>query len=173
MILESLIWATVVETVFLTMIWGTLGVVIMKMFLPEAPKPILCLEDITHEVVPPGHLLHVSQPHWLTNKDSQLFAAIWITKDPVHESHWMHAQGQTRPSVAYDWGWRYHAAVYAPSQVAQLEHRIKNLEQGLQSLINHTIDCERELDQFHGLGDDAGQGCSINILEAEALLKKV
>jgi len=40
----------------------------------------------------------------------------------------------------------------------------------LESLISHTLSCEQRLDEFHGLGNDSGSGCSIELCNASAAL---
>jgi len=47
-----------------------------------------------------------------------------------------------------------------------------DLAEALEKLIAHALDCERRLDQLHGLGVDAGSGCSINICEAQETLAR-
>ena len=49
--------------------------------------------------------------------------------------------------------------------------RIAELEAALLNLIEHTLDCELELDKFHGLGNDAGAGMSSVLCEARAALE--
>jgi hypothetical protein len=50
------------------------------------------------------------------------------------------------------------------------EARVKELEKALRKLITHTLDCEERLDEFHGLGDDAGSGMSSVVCEARSAL---
>jgi hypothetical protein len=40
----------------------------------------------------------------------------------------------------------------------------------LESLISHTLSCEQRLDEFHGLGNDSGSGCSIELCNASTAL---
>ena len=40
----------------------------------------------------------------------------------------------------------------------------------LESLISHTLSCEHRLDEFHGLGNDSGSGCSIELCNASSAL---
>lgn len=61
----------------------------------------------------------------------------------------------------------------APYEVmTQAADRIEELEAALRKLITHTLDCEKRLDEFHGLGGDAGSGMSSVVCEARAALEK-
>lgn len=42
----------------------------------------------------------------------------------------------------------------------------------LQKTVSHLIECERALDEFHGMDADAGSGVSVVVVEAENLLHK-
>jgi hypothetical protein len=48
----------------------------------------------------------------------------------------------------------------------------EDLAEALRKTVAHLIECERELDVFHGLGKDAGQGVSVIVCDAEALLRR-
>lgn len=56
----------------------------------------------------------------------------------------------------------------APFEAAD---RIAELEAALLNLIEHTLDCELELDKLHGLGNGAGGGTSSVLCEAHAVLE--
>lgn len=49
--------------------------------------------------------------------------------------------------------------------------RIGELEAALLNLIEHTLDCEIELNKLHGLGNGAGAGTSSVLCEAHAVLE--
>ncbi len=55
--------------------------------------------------------------------------------------------------------------------VIVLQKRIAELEAALLNLIEHTLDCELELDKLHGLGNGAGAGMSSILCEAHAALE--
>ena len=67
--------------------------------------------------------------------------------------------------LAYTWQDKPHRLVY------DLCREIERLEGALRNLIEHTLDCEFELDKFHGLGNDAGAGMSSVLCEARAALE--
>jgi hypothetical protein len=52
-----------------------------------------------------------------------------------------------------------------------VEQENNDLRAMLQTLIDHTLRCELELDRFHGLGTDAGSGCSEVVCNAQSLLR--
>lgn len=62
---------------------------------------------------------------------------------------------------------RHEAADALEAQAA----RIAELEAALLNLIEHTLDCELELDKLHGLGNGAGAGMSSVLCEAHAVLE--
>lgn len=41
------------------------------------------------------------------------------------------------------------------------------VREALEDLIDHTLECETELDVFHGMGKDAGAGCSSVVCKAQ------
>ena len=43
-------------------------------------------------------------------------------------------------------------------------------DDALKKLIEHTLSCEYRLDEFHGLGNDSGSGCSIELCNASSAL---
>ena len=43
-------------------------------------------------------------------------------------------------------------------------------DDALEKLIEHTLSCEYRLDEFHGLGNDSGSGCSIELCNASSAL---
>jgi hypothetical protein len=47
-----------------------------------------------------------------------------------------------------------------------------DLLKALRELTAHTIECERRLDEFHGLGNDAGSGSSICVTNAQEAIKR-
>ena len=44
--------------------------------------------------------------------------------------------------------------------LAEKDAEIERLRAILKELLDHTLECERQLDTLHGLGADAGSGCS-------------
>lgn len=42
----------------------------------------------------------------------------------------------------------------------------------LQKTVAHLIECERQLDEFHGLGADAGAGVSVVVTQAQNMLQR-
>lgn len=42
----------------------------------------------------------------------------------------------------------------------------------LHKTVAHLIECERQLDEFHGLGADAGAGVSVIVCDAQLMLKR-
>jgi len=49
---------------------------------------------------------------------------------------------------------------------------IIELAKALEDLISHTLQCEEQLDRFHGLGNDSGSGYSAIVCNAQSALKK-
>lgn len=56
------------------------------------------------------------------------------------------------------------------ARAEKAEAQVAALREALQKLITHTLDCEKQLDEFHGLGDDAGSGMSSVVCDARAAL---
>lgn len=54
--------------------------------------------------------------------------------------------------------------------IIALGQEVGRLREALGKLIAHTLDCEEQLDEFHGLGDHAGSGMSSVVCEARAAL---
>lgn len=46
----------------------------------------------------------------------------------------------------------------------------EGMEKALDSLVEHTIVCEEQLDKFHGLGNDSGSGSSVYVLNAQSAI---
>ena len=57
--------------------------------------------------------------------------------------------------------------------IEEQDEKIVLLTDTLEKLISHALDCEKKLDEFHGLGNDAGSGCSVNICDAYSVVMKV
>ena len=54
------------------------------------------------------------------------------------------------------------------------QHKVNaRLKEALDSLVEHTISCEKELDRFHGLENDSGSGSSICVLNAQQVLSQL
>lgn len=68
--------------------------------------------------------------------------------------------------------WTYIRPVMCHDEAAALQARVAKLEGSLRDLIEHTLDCELELDKFHGLGNDAGAGMSDVLCKARAALER-
>ena len=60
----------------------------------------------------------------------------------------------------------------AADELERLRAQVAALREALQKLITHTLDCEKRLDEFHGLGDDAGSGMSSVVCDARAALEE-
>ena len=58
----------------------------------------------------------------------------------------------------------------ARSEIERLNAENERLREALRKLITHALDCEKRLDEFHGLGDDAGSGMSSVVCGARAAL---
>lgn len=48
---------------------------------------------------------------------------------------------------------------------------IGDIKKIMQELVEHTMECERELDEFHGMGKDAGAGSSEIVCRANKVLR--
>ena len=57
-----------------------------------------------------------------------------------------------------------------PEQLAAALAACEAKDAALESLISHTLSCEHRLDEFHGLGNDSGSGCSIELCNASSAL---
>lgn len=55
-------------------------------------------------------------------------------------------------------------------QLVAANERVVGLSNALSALVDHALECEKQLDEFHGLGADAGSGCSVVICNAQSAL---
>jgi hypothetical protein len=55
---------------------------------------------------------------------------------------------------------------------AEAAAEIERLRTVLRETVEHLIECEADLDRFHGLGVDAGSGSSIVVISAQQAIAK-
>lgn len=66
-------------------------------------------------------------------------------------------------------GWQASRA-QSYAEIAKRDDIIAMQAEALKNLIAHAMECEKELDEFHGMGSDSGSGCSEQICNAQTVL---
>lgn len=56
------------------------------------------------------------------------------------------------------------------AEIGELQAKLAMQDEAFKELIWHTLECEKELDEFHGMGSDAGSGYSAKICDAQAAI---